>query len=552
MARRTIVIIGGALGGPAAALRAREADEDARIVLLERSEHVGYASSGLPYAVSGEAVSPEAIDREDAESLWDLHRVEVRVGVSAEAVDASAQRVRLGGGETLDYSALVYAAGATAVPPDVPGLAGAANVTAFRTLEDLERVSHAAGDARIAVLGAGAAAVEAADAFRRGGRAVVLATGGPRLLPTFSDEPAELAARALGRAGVEVRRARVTSAERAGDRVSRLVLGDGAPADVDVVVLAGDLRPQTELLRRAGAQLHDDGSLRIDDGCATTLPHVYACGQCVSVPHAVTGWPVWPPQVSAAERTAQVAGTVAAGGKARLAPMVDAVIVRAGELAVGRTGLTGEEAAVFAADEAGTTVVHGSSCDRFLAAARPLSVALFYHHADGLLLGGEAWGAAGVDKRVDVLSMAILGRFSVDRLAAADFAYAPPFSTARDVVGAATADAAAARSGHVRSWTAAELAAAAPSVTVVDVEPERALPSDALAARPLPLAELRQRLDELPRGGPLVFVSETGRRAYLAARIARQRGRRDAGYLAGGRLSWRAAGARSRATTPAR
>lgn len=551
--RRTIVIIGGALGGPTAALRARETDEDARIVLLERSDHVGYASAGLAYTVSGETVSSEAIDREDAESLWDLHRIEVRTGVSAEAVDAAALRVRLRD-EALEYSALVYAAGAEAVPPEAPGLAGASNVTAFRTLEDLERVRSHLGEGphRVAVLGAGAAALEAADAFRRAGHDVVLVTGGSRLLPTFTEEPAGRAAQALAGMGIDIRRARVSSAHRGGDeRVSKVALNDGSEAAVDLVVLAGDLRPQTGLLRRAGAQAHEDGSLRIDECCATSLPHVYACGQCVSIPHAISGWPVWPPQTAAAERTAQVAGTVAAGGRARLAPMVDAVVVRAADLVVGRTGLTGEEAAVFAGAEAGSMVVHGSSCDRFLAAARPLAVGLFYHQADGLLLGGEVWGGAGVDKRLDVLSMAILGQLSVDRLAAADFAYAPPFSTARDVLGAAAAEAAVARSGLVRPWTVAELAAVQGKVTLVDVEPERGSTADGLAARPLPLAELRDRLDELPRGVPLVFVSETGRRAYQAARIARQRGRRDAGYLAGGRLSWRAA-APPPVTTPTR
>jgi NADPH-dependent 2,4-dienoyl-CoA reductase/sulfur reductase-like enzyme/rhodanese-related sulfurtransferase len=542
MSRRTIVVVGGALGGPAAAARAREVDEQARIVLVERSAHVSYASAGLAYAISGEAVSSDALFREDADFFWDVHRIEVRTRVTAEAIDPAARTVRLTDGP-LEYTALIYAAGVEAAAPR-PEMKGAANVVGFRTLEDLRVVEAAllGGTRHVVVVGEDPPAIEAADGLVRAGHTVALVAGEAGLLPTFSPEPAALAADALRRAGVSIHSpAALSSARREGDRVVEVLLGDGTRLSTDLVVLAGDLRPQSGLLRRAGAALHEDGSVQIDECGQTTLPHVYACGLCVSVPHAVSGWPVWPLQAAAADKTAQVAGAVAAGGRASLMAVLDTVIVRAGDLAVGRTGLTSAEAAAWAGGEAAAVAVHGSSCERFLSCAQPLSLELIYHRGNGRVLGAEAWGKAGADKRIDVASVAILGGLTVEQMALLDLAYAPPFSTARDALNVAAAEAVAEREGSSRPWTARELADAGDRVTLVDVEPERSAAGG--HALPVPLRELRDRLPSLPRDRPLVFVSHTGRRAFLAARIARQLGRPDAGYVSGGWLAGPAAGA---------
>ena len=310
-----------------------------------------------------------------------------------------------------------------------------------------------------------------------------------------------------------------------------------------LVLVTGPLRPQSALLAAAGAELNEDGSVVVDECCLTSLPHVYACGASVAVPHAVTGWPVWLPQAGLADRTAMVAGAVAAGGQGRLEPVLNTSIVRAGELTLGRTGLSLEEAVVFAAaEEVGVVSVHGSSCERSLSSSQPLAIDLVYHKGDGRILGAEVAGKAGADKRVDVLSTAIVGGLTVERISTLDLAYAPPFSTTRDVVNVAGWVAAAARAGLARPWTARELAERAASVAIVDVEPERGRIGEVTHALVIPLADLRAHIAALPRDRPIVFVSETGRLGYVAARIAQQRGYRDAGFLTGGLLSWRAAG----------
>jgi NADPH-dependent 2,4-dienoyl-CoA reductase/sulfur reductase-like enzyme/rhodanese-related sulfurtransferase len=553
VSRGTIVVLGGVMGGAAAAKRARETDEEARIVLLEPSAEVNYAMAGLAYSVSGEVVSLDALNRQRAAYFQDIYRVEARTGVHPRHIDVAGRAVALDDGR-LEYTSLVYALAPESVLPTIPGLLPAANVLQFRVLSDFESIAGAlaAGARRAAVLGGGMAAVEAADAFRRRGLEVALVESGPRLLPNFSETSSRLAEEALRKAGVQVLTGSAPSRTvRDGDRVTALDLG-GPLLEVDLVVVAGALTPRTELLRAAGAELHDDGSVRVDDYGATSLPHVWAGGGSVAVTHAVACWPVWLPRPAIADKTAQVAGANAAGGSARMVPVVDSVVVRAGGLTLGRTGLSWEQAHAFAGQEVGAVAIHGSSCDRFLAPSQPLSVTLVFHQGDGRILGAEVVGRAGVDKRVDVLSTAVAGGLTVEKLSLLDLAYAPPFATARDAIHLAGHAASAARAGLVRPWLAEELAARLAAVHVVDVEPERGRAGELERSLEVPFRELRDRLPSLPRDKPLVFVSETGRLGYLAARQARQRGFKDAGYLVGGLLSWRAAGRPVREESPHR
>jgi NADPH-dependent 2,4-dienoyl-CoA reductase/sulfur reductase-like enzyme/rhodanese-related sulfurtransferase len=525
MARRSIVVVGGSVAGAAAAMRARELDGDARIVLVERAEDADRLTPGLPYWLSREAVSLQAVRGRPAESFWDVHRIEVRAVSDVSGLDAAARRVRVGD-ETLEYTSLVYAADAR---PAAPGVLGPAQKAALRAASDLRIATDPLSQPgrTVLVIGEGPEAVEAADALARGGHRVTLAAEAPRLLPEFSATVARRAAQALAAAGIEV----LTPAT-----------GLDFQRAADLVLLAGMVRPDADLLRQAGAETNTDGSIWIDEMAATSLPHVFACGSSVAVPHAVSNWPVWPLPPSAVEKTAVVAGTSAVGVPARLGPVVGTMVVRAGDLVLARTGLTREEADAYAGPDVGVATVHGSSAERFLSASQTLSLEMLYHRADGRILAAEAWGGAGVDKRIDVLAAALLGGLTVEQLSLVDLAYAAPFGTVRDVANVAGRVAEAARAGLARPWAPDELAKARGRVAIVDVEPERGRVGDIHDSIVVPLPELRDRLAALPRDRPLVFVSLTGRTAYLAARIAIQAGMRDAGFLSGGMLSWTAAG----------
>jgi NADPH-dependent 2,4-dienoyl-CoA reductase/sulfur reductase-like enzyme len=535
MAKRRILVLGGAISGPAAAARARETDEHADIRLLERSRDVSYAGGALAYHASGEVPSLDALNRERGQFFWDVYRVKVETGTTVAAIEAGA-RTALVEGRRLPYDALVYALGAESVFPDLPGLRGARNAFRFRSLVDLEGLlARAPAGARIAVLGGGFFGVEAADGLARRGCRVTLVEPGGRILRPFSPAASRAAAAALRELGVAVVGGRPLRALRERSAIHALQLDRGRPLEVDAVVVAAGLRPRTAMLARAGARLHADGTADIDNRAATSLPGVYACGVCVSVPHAVTGRATWLPQAALADRTAQVAGANAAGGDARLGPAAGSAIVRAGGLTLARTGLTHEEAVAYAGGDVATARVVAPSRDAFFPGAEDTHVELIHHRGSGRILGGEVVARAGADKRVDALAAAILGGLTVEQLAMADFAYAPPYSPARDPLNVAGNVAAAGRAGLAAAWAPGDLAGRRARVTVVDVGDDAAAPTIAGAVR-VPLRALRGRLARIP-GRTLVFVCGSGRKAYLAARIAGQRGR-AAAYLSGGLDAW--------------
>lgn len=535
--KRTIVVVGGALSGPAAAARARETDEHARILLLERAPSVSYAVGALAQHVSGETKKLADLDSEGPELFRDVYDVEVRTGVEVTKIDSHA-RVVVTANENIAWDALIYAVGAGSIMPDIAGLAGATNVHVFRNLLDLRAITAGLRRVkRVAVLGGGFFGIEAADALTRRGTEVVLIERGPRLLPTFAAGASHAARKALAAAGATVEtNAVVVSVERRGDRVRALRLADGRELACDLVVVAVGVRPRSELLRAAGARVLDNGAIRIDSGCRTSLPDVFACGSCVAVEQASSGRHVWIPQAAIADRTAQVAGAMAGGFTLdRLTPMLGTAIVRAGAATIARTGLTRVEA-----EHAEVTRVHAPSHDWFVPGAATVSMELLTNPSDGTLLGADLWGNAGVDKRVDVMATAIAGGLTARALAMLDLAYAPPFARARDVVNVAASVALARGPGRPLAWSPAELDARIAQVDVYDLRgsSDRKRPS-VPGARTITFAELRAKAGSLASSKrPIVFVSSDGARAYQAAAVAFARGVRDAGYLSGGLLSW--------------
>ena len=543
--RKTIVVIGGALSGPTAAARARELDEDARIVLIEKERDISYAVGGVGYYLSGEVESLEALNGERAEYFEDVYRLEVLSRTKVTEIDAVHRRVALRG-DTLGYDSLVFAAGAESIVPKEIGKGR--NVMRLRTLRDLEAIAKAldAGAKNVAVVGGGYFGVEVAEGLARRGALVTLLERSDRLLPGFSLETSRRAEAALRALGVTVvTHAELTRSYQSGSNLTTLGLAGRQSLKTDLVVVAAGLQPRSQLLKKAGADLLENGTVAIDTACKTSLPGVFACGAVVAPPHAISGQPVWFPQAAQADKSAQVAGARAAGGRASLGAVLGTAIVRAGSVQVARTGLTDTAASDWLGDRLGHTRVHTTSHDAFMPGAAQLSVLVWYDQKGGQLIGAEVAGPGSVDKQIDVLATAITGGLGIDQLSTIDFAYAPPFSAARSPVNVAGTVAAAARSDLVQAWSPAELAEAADRLAVIDVRgPEAYREGSIPGAVNVPLDKLRQLLTRLGLAGAPAFVSDDGKSGFLAARIARQRGAKGAGYLAGGIESWLAEGRR--------
>jgi NADPH-dependent 2,4-dienoyl-CoA reductase/sulfur reductase-like enzyme/rhodanese-related sulfurtransferase len=560
---RTIVVIGGAGGGPIAAARAREEDEHARIVLVEKKPRVSWVQAGLRHHLEGKVRRIADLDQERAAFFHERHRVEVRTGTSAVRIDPESRRIVLrtvatGAEDALRYDAVIFSGGAEIVRPDVPGLEGP-RVVGFRSADDLAaiRLAIEAGARRATVIGCGPYGVDAADGLRAAGLEVDVVERGDRILSSLSLLGARAAARQLSELGVRLHlrdeivaatprtrgKARAKPLAEAG---LTLALRSGKELDADLVILATGLRPSTALLSEAGASLNADGSVRTNAEMLTTLPGVYACGTAVSVVHSVTRTPLWTPQAAIAARTAQIAGRNAGAGAAKelLPPLAGSALYVVGDQRFARTGLSETEARAALGDErVVVTTSYGYAGEPWIG-GDAMCVRLVVDRKKNAVVGGEVWGREGVPRRIDLLSVAVEGGWSPGRIADLDLAYAPTLGPALDPLHAAGVFASLTLAGEARPVSAEALALRVlrqggdDGLAIVDVSrPGQGAkwPEGTLS---IPLEALRERLGEVPRDRPAVLVSQTGQRAYQAWRILTQRGFTEAQHLDGGWYSF--------------
>jgi NADPH-dependent 2,4-dienoyl-CoA reductase/sulfur reductase-like enzyme/rhodanese-related sulfurtransferase len=432
---RTVVVVGGVAGGMSAAARLRRLDAEARIVVVEQGGEVSFANCGLPYFVGGEITSRRSLLLHTPSSLERTLGLEVRVRTEAIGVDAESRTVTLraatGATEELHYDALVLAPGASAVRPPVPGL-DHPRVRTLRDVPDADLVRGwvTAGARRAVVLGAGFIGIEAAEALRHAGLEVTVVEAAPHVLPVVDPEIAAYVSAELRRHGVAVHEG--TAATRIEDRdgLPAVELDDGTTVATDLVVLSVGVRPRTELARAAGLALSEQGAILVDEHQRTSDPHIWAVGDATASLHAVTDTlgPV------ALATPANRGGRVAADsimGRGRPSPRpLGTAIVRVFDLAVAMTGASrgalGERAFH-------TARVHAGHHAGYYPGAQTMHLLLHFDE-EGRILGAQGVGAAGIDKRIDVIATAARAGVTADDLVDLDLCYAPPFGSAKDPV----------------------------------------------------------------------------------------------------------------------
>jgi NADPH-dependent 2,4-dienoyl-CoA reductase/sulfur reductase-like enzyme/rhodanese-related sulfurtransferase len=543
-----LLIIGGVAGGATAAARARRLDEEAEITVLERGPYVSYANCGLPYFLSGDIEKRSKLLLQTPEGFDARYGVQVRLRTEAVELDRAARRVLARGPEGdawLPYDRLILAQGGTPVMPELPGSASP-HVFRLWTVPDMDRLHGFIQEQRPAsavVVGGGFIGLEMAEAFARRG----LATTVVELLPTVMavmDRPfGRMVEGELRRSGVEVVTGTGVKAIHPGERTVELADGRRLPAGL--VLFSVGVRPELGLARKAGLELGPSGGLLVDERLQTSDPDVYAAGDMVEVTQKVSGRRVRVPLAGPANRQGRIAATNALGGDLRYRGALGTSVVKVFEATAAMTGLT-QRAATEAGFEVGVAVVHKDHHAGYYPGAKELSLQLVYDRDNGRLLGAQAFGQAGVDKRIDVLATALAGGLGVDDLAELDLAYAPPYSSANDPVNLAAMVAQNDRSGFSPLVTAAalgkELASAAPPL-VLDVRTLGEFGRGHLAgAVHLPVDDLRFEHAALPRDRRIAVVCRSGFRGHLAVRTLKQLGFRDVVNVTGGMISVEAEG----------
>lgn len=439
-----LVVIGGGAAGMSAASAARRVAPGLDVVVFEAGGFAAYGMCGIPYYLGGVVREPDDLLAYPPSEFRDQRGIDLRLHSWVSAIDPVAHQVRMGGaagaagadgGGLLGYDALVLASGAAPVRPPVPGLDGP-RVFTIRSLDEavgLRTLLDSGTVRRAIVVGAGYVGLEAAEGLTDAGAEVEIVEALPRVLGNV-DEPIAAVVQAELERHTRVRLGTRLDEVRDGGGGLTVLCGD-EQIGADLVVVAAGVRPMSDLLIEAGAGHLPDRSLLVDAQLRTSLPDVFAAGDCVALEHLVLGRPAWIPLGPAANKTGRVAGTVAAGGAASFGGIVGTAVVKVFGLEVARTGLTLAEAGAAGLDAQAVDVMSRSRA-KYYPGAQPLHVRLVYA-PDGRLLGGQLAGREGAAKRIDVLATALHAGMSVADVAGLDLSYAPPFAPVYDPVLAA-------------------------------------------------------------------------------------------------------------------
>jgi NADPH-dependent 2,4-dienoyl-CoA reductase/sulfur reductase-like enzyme/rhodanese-related sulfurtransferase len=528
---KRIMIVGGVAGGASAATRARRLSEEAEIVLFERGPYVSFANCGLPYHIGGAIQERKRLLVQTPEGLYARYDIDVRVDTEVVAIDREAREVvardlRAGREYREPYDALVLSPGAEPIRPPIPGIDDPA-VLALRNMGDMDAILHAADTAthrRVLIVGAGYIGLEVAEALHSRGMAVVLVEKLDHVMGVADPEMVAPLHAELLRQGVDLRLgASVVAFERDGDQLEAVLSGDRRER-CGMALLAVGVRPETKLAKETGLELGLTGGILVDDRMRTSDPWIWAVGDAVEVRDLVLDQPALIPLAGPANRQGRIAADNILGRDSRYRATQGTAICKVFDLAFAMTGST--EAGLRRAERAyRRTYLHPADHAAYYPGARPIALKLLFDPADGRILGAQAVGVTGVDKRIDVLAVAIRAGMTVFDLEDLELCYAPPFGSAKDAVNMAGFVASNVLRADVALWEPEELAALRPDQLLLDVRTfqehaDGTIPGAVCA----PLDELRDRLDDLPLEKELLIFCHVGLRGYLASRLLVQHG----------------------------
>jgi CoA-dependent NAD(P)H sulfur oxidoreductase len=424
-----VLIIGGIAAGMKAAATARRRQPDLDILVLQDEPEVSYSACGLPFSLGDPAAIPRANLIARSVERFRSDRIDLRVRHRAEEVDLSARRARVrslisGKLSVEPFDQILFATGAKAILPRMPVAEGAPPVLPLRSLADADRLRGLIQPGgRSVIIGGGYIGLEMAEALLLQGMTVTLVEAMPRLLPAFDPAVGEAVVAHLAKHEVKVILG-LSAAEVSQDGVR---LTDGGVIAADLVLVAIGVRPRIDLAAAAGVKIGETGAIAVDEEMRTNLTGVYAAGDCAEARHIVSRKAVWYPLGDIANRQGRVAGTNMAGGQASFPGVLGTAIFKVFDLAVGRTGLTPEQARQSGFDPV-TVRARAPTRARYMPRSRSLDAVLVVDRASGRLLGADALGPDHVDKYIDVIATAIWAGLTADDLGDLDLAYAPPFS----------------------------------------------------------------------------------------------------------------------------
>lgn len=549
-----IVIIGGVAGGASAAARARRLNESAEIVVLERGPHPSFANCGLPYYVGGKIEARQKLLVAPVAMLRERHRLDVRVLSEVTSIDRDSRLVHvhnLESGEdyTESYDKLIIATGASPFRPPIPGI-GSSRVLELRDLNDADRMHSlvTSGVKRAVVVGAGFIGIEVTENLVRRGIHVTIVELSEQILPPWDQEMILPIDTHIREQGVDVRLGEsAESFTETGDGLS-VALQSGESVDADFAVVCIGVRPESTLASEAGIKCGPRGGIIVNDHMQTNDQDIYAVGDVTQVTCFVSKSPTQIPLAGPANRQGRIAADHINGRSSSYRGTQGTAIVGVFDMTAAMTGLS-EKQLQRSSTEYEKIYVHPSDHAGYYPGATGMTLKLIFEPTSGVILGAQAVGQNGVDKRIDVIAVAIQAGMTAYDLEEVELCYAPQYGHAKDPINMA---------GFVASGVLRE---DQPIVHVTDYPTENSsdkqtsngnasqtqlvdvrTPAEYEAGHipgsiHIPIESLRERMNELSKEQPVVTYCKVGQRGYLATKLLNQSGF-DSANLSGGYTSW--------------
>lgn len=523
-----IIIVGGVAGGASSAARIRRLDEQAEIIIFERSNYVSCANCGFPYYISGVITDQNDLTLQTPKSFFSRFRIDVRVrhevtAIHPEEKTITVQNLESGEVFTECYDKLILSPGAKPTIPQIPGV-NIDRVFSLRTVEDTVQIRKFIEDNQVksaVLLGGGFIGLEMTENLREMGIEVTLVQRPQQVLTPFDSDMASQLHTLLRKHGVNLKLGSNAIGFRHENGKVTTLLKEDEPLLSDMVLLATGVTPDTDLAKAAGLELGQNGSIVVNDRMETSAPDIYAVGDAVEVKHYITGEKALISLAGPANKQGRVAADNICGGDSRYPGSQGSSIIKLFNVTAASTGIN-EKTAMTAGIDYDKVVLSPTNHASYYPGSVPMTIKVLYEKDTLRLLGAQIVGHEGVDKRIDVLATAMHCGMKATELAELDLAYAPPYSSAKDPVNMAGFMIENIVSGKVKQFHWHDLADLIRdnSVTLLDSRTYKEYAKGHVDGFiNIPLDSLRERIGELDKSKPVYIMCRSGLRSYIACRI---------------------------------
>ena len=526
-----VVIVGGVAGGATAAARLRRLDEQAEIIILERSGYISYANCGLPYYIGGEITERENLTLQTPESFYRRFRIDVRVCQEVIEIDPQNKSVtvcKLEDGTQYQeyYDKLILSPGAKPVIPDTPGVESN-RIFTLRTVEDTFEIDayikqHQPKTATI--IGGGFIGLEMAENLKNKGIDVTLLQRSGQVMPPLDSDMAAIVHNYMRANGIHLKlNAPVESYKETSNGI-QVNLKNQMSFETDLVILAVGVVPENGLAKKAGLELGVKGAICTNTNMQTSEPDIYAVGDAVEVTHFVSGKKAVISLAGPANKQGRIAANHICGISSEFKGSQGSSVLKLFDMTIASTGLNAKEAGRLGMDF-DYAIINAASHATYYPGAASITLKVLFETKTGRILGGQIVGFGGVDKRIDVLATAIRAKMTVYDLTELDLAYAPPYSSAKDPLNMIGYVMENLLTDKVKQIHWQEIDSIPKNAVVLDARTDMEYRRGHLdSVMHIPVDEIRDRMEELPKDKKIYVYCQSGLRSYIACRILKQNG----------------------------